>query len=1246
MQRLRDESRLTDLHHSPSMKQNHFRIFKGVKRSVTFNLGQNLPVSAPRRGRGIGVTRHSSFLGGGFGRKDPLFMTRKDPSQIYHNVPLENLNVPHRVSSQPVVDPNHHQIFVTRSHSFAGMASRSSQLMESPLGTPVLGATYRSKTQHKIPHSPRPRSGGNYRKSPKVPKIPRPNWTTLMFASVKKGIREFIEATKDDIDQLCARGVEQATSTAQGKLLETDKQIKAAERYLKRLEFHLSKIEELHDCYMVQQQLREGTRNLQKAYTTSPTSQKDTLSNVKYGMLECIQTMCAIEAQLEAMMGTFHCRIKGMAGFARLCPGDVFDITLRHGSQKWRSRGRVEKTGNQRWENPENTFKAVIGNQRWENPENTFKAVIGDGLHIKGVEVRSFKSVILGQKTCETKDLFSCNPQLMTVSINTNGSLKLSVIITWNPLEGVEESMSYFDVPSRPQTTPRKRPVSVLALNGELSGSYSSLSSDDSRRHSTPPNLTTTKDDNFILHTSGNHSSFSSPYRTVHSDNSFNLQRDSGFSSANSPLGMKCHVPPVPVMEIPEITSNNNIDIVKPMAAPSISPLVTSSPASSLLSSWYSHLHFPVALGHTVTLSKDEPTNVEDALHSLMTTLEDYHGQYRELEKLEDVVVMLEQILRKHSRCSSRSSSISISIESALGAFDFLNTEEENGDPENHHDASVFDHVMSSPDSTAKTADSGIESLAKRLSEDTQLGSSLGSSPLPPTTENDQVDHALVYHLVYCERLLESLGVYGPLKCREIYALDRLQNQADIIDSLIKISENGSDIDLLSVMSSLTEDKSLREFWARCTDQNLLYIQPEKLVTCLDQKYGAQLRSKYERDPKRVIRHLVMRLLDVPNYDPETIKPTCIVTLHQFMTYFKEEGGLQHVDAVASEINMIEKLCCEDSDTVIKTILQLKDGLPQPQCIKILGVLLMGSDTEIADYIGMYHGLPQPQCIKILGVLLMGSDTEIADYIESYLRKINKNQESRDKALVVFAEGLEDKTSEIRAGACKALQILEVRTLTFSKYFVTLHPGPFSEIRAGACKALQILEVRTLTFSKYFVTLHPGPFSEIRAGACKALQILEVRTLTFSKYFVTLHPGPFSEIRAGACKALQILEVRTLTFSKYFVTLHPGPFSEIRAGACKALQILEVRTLTFSKYSVTLHPGPFSEIRAGACKALQILEATESIDRLAYICQTDRSTTVQDQAKAALTSLGEDGRRAFDDTQLTTHGFQGIQVQK
>ena len=48
--RLREETRMADLHYSPSVKQNRFRIFKGVKRSVTFNVGQNLPVANPRKG--------------------------------------------------------------------------------------------------------------------------------------------------------------------------------------------------------------------------------------------------------------------------------------------------------------------------------------------------------------------------------------------------------------------------------------------------------------------------------------------------------------------------------------------------------------------------------------------------------------------------------------------------------------------------------------------------------------------------------------------------------------------------------------------------------------------------------------------------------------------------------------------------------------------------------------------------------------------------------------------------------------------------------------------------------------------------------------------------------------------------------------------------------------------------------------------------------------------------------------------
>lgn len=65
---------------------------------------------------------------------------------------------------------------------------------------------------------------------------------------------------------------------------------------------------------------------------------------------------------------------------------------------------------------------------------------------------------------------------------------------------------------------------------------------------------------------------------------------------------------------------------------------------------------------------------------------------------------------------------------------------------------------------------------------------------------------------------LQSLGSFGPLKCREIYALDRLQKQADIIEHLIKISQS-SELDLHA--SKL------------CPDESTCIIMPTVLDFCI-----------------------------------------------------------------------------------------------------------------------------------------------------------------------------------------------------------------------------------------------------------------------------------------------------------------------------------------------------------------------------------------------------------------------------
>nr|KAG5694181.1 hypothetical protein BaRGS_016027 [Batillaria attramentaria] len=136
-------------------------------------------------------------------------------------------------------------------------------------------------------------------------------------------------------------------------------------------------------------------------------------------------------------------------------------------------------------------------------------------------------------------------------------------------------------------------------------------------------------------------------------------------------------------------------------------------------------------------------------------------------------------------------------------------------------------------------------------------------------------------------------------------------------------------------------------------------------------------------------------MLDLADYVPEKIKPSAGVTLHQFVSYFKVEGGLQKIEQVAEELQLCDQLMSGNTDRSIKAILTLREDIP---------------DTNA------------PQGHRHAAEWCCARNSTVSKCLPEV---ISRNKQTRDKAMVVFVEGLEDNLPDVRAGACAALSVLE-----------------------------------------------------------------------------------------------------------------------------------------------------------------------------------------------------------------------------
>ncbi|XP_069030669.1 rho family-interacting cell polarization regulator 1-like isoform X2 [Embiotoca jacksoni] len=312
------------------------------------------------------------------------------------------------------------------------------------------------------------------------PKTPQPERLDEVYTALRRGLQSYLQVHQLELDSLGQQIRENKRNGRLGSLYELDKQVKAIERFMRRLEFHLSKVEELYDAYCIQRRVRDGASKMVAAFNSATGSReaRESLSEANKGYRECTEHMCSLESELESQMGEFHVKMKGLAGFARLCAGDQYEVLMRYGRQRWRLRGRVE----------------VSNKQIWDSEEYIFLPLVTELLSIKVTELKSLANhVVVGSVSCEMLDLFCPLPQTLAVDINDLGTVKLNLEVTWSPFDKDDQTSSTSTVSKRllsnqsPPDTPSMREqvfYSLLKRQGEMENgtvwSNSSESSDDS----------------------------------------------------------------------------------------------------------------------------------------------------------------------------------------------------------------------------------------------------------------------------------------------------------------------------------------------------------------------------------------------------------------------------------------------------------------------------------------------------------------------------------------------------------------------------------------------------------------------------------------------------------------------------------------------------------------------------------------------------------------------------------------------
>ncbi|XP_039181420.1 rho family-interacting cell polarization regulator 2 isoform X4 [Crotalus tigris] len=959
---------------------------------------------------------------------------------------------------------------IIRSQSFAGFSglqerrSRCNSFIEN---SPALKKPQaKVKKAHHLGH-----------KSNSSAKEPQPERMEEVYKALKNGLDEYLEIHQTELDKLSAHLKDMKRNSRLGVLYELDKQMKAIERYMRKLEFHISKVDELFEAYCIQRRLRDGASKMKQAYGLSPASKaaRESLSEINKTYKEYTENLCAIEGELENLMGEFCIKMKGLAGFARLCPGDQYEIFMRYGRQRWKLKGKIE----------------VNDKQSWDGEEMIFLPLIAGLISIKVTEVKGLAThILVGSVTCETKDLFAAQPQIVAVDINDLGTIKLNLEITWHPFDveditpstgntnkasAIQRRMSIYSqgTPETPTfkdqsfflnlpddvfengTAKNEKSSFSFSFNDITSGhcttSYSSTDSSSTIDNSNPeiiattPGISLSKPDSVHnIHSSCEDSISESNNLTsqIHSEN-MTTNLDSELCQSSPHLRGNSVILASNVSE-PLIQDTDELSDVKPVELDTFEGNITKQLVKRLTSGEgpmtpeKCHCEGSIS-GESEGYKSCVDGSLEEAFQGLLLALEPHKAQFKEFQELDQGITHLDEILKCRPVVShSRSSSLSLTIENALESFDFLNTsdfEDEGGTDEFCGDAhgadSVFLDTEIEKNSYRSEHPEGRGHLSEALTEDTGVGTSVAGSPLPLTTGNESLDITIVKHLQYCTQLIQQIVFSSrtPFVTRSL--LDKLSQQILVIENLAEISSEtlGSFRPVSEAIPEFQKKISLLSFWNKCTNSSGLYhTSADKMIIQLDITFSTVVNGEYPGLSETVFGNLISHILDRAEPLLSSSLSLEVITVFQYYSYLANKN-------VSDLANYLLQLAREA--LMAQTLQSLRDEKFLQNKANLTSISLS----------------PQQEVLKSLAVLLTENKRETYEAVVTILSAAAaENKHFREKALIYYCESLAQPSLPLQKAACLALKCLQATESI--KMLVTLCQSGNEEVRNTASETL------------------------------------------------------------------------------------------------------------------------------------------------------------------------------------------------